>query len=69
MSEDVGCNRAEKRDARGRERARGRGAHSLSRAKREKSEMLRIYPVTVETLRGLRPFIERIEKKDGDLCR
>ncbi len=31
--------------------------------------MLRIYPVTVETMRELRPFIERIEKKDGDLCR
>jgi len=31
--------------------------------------MLRIYPVTVETLRELRPVMERIEKKDSDLGR
>ena len=31
--------------------------------------MLRIYPITVETLRELRPVMERIEKKDGDLGR
>ena len=31
--------------------------------------MLRIYAVTVETLRELRPVMERIEKRDGDLGR
>ncbi len=40
-----------------------------SHEQKERCEMLRIYPITVETMRELRPFIERIERKDGDLCR
>ena len=35
----------------------------------ERDSMLRIYPVTLEVLRQLRPVVRRIELKDKDLAR
>ncbi len=49
-------------------RRRGRGAFAKTRAK-GRTKMLRIYGVAVRLLVGLRPAIERIERRDRDLGR